>query len=228
MGKTEIVKENVIPIVQLYKIQEAHEDMMQNLCGIFDTNCFELCPSGAGDTLSGIFPSAAMMMHSCYKNTRLTFSDDHVLTIIARTKIRKGDPIYHTYARTFNTTTIRRIGLFSGKHFGCECVRCKDPTELQSFASAILCTCGGKVIPNDPLDLTQDAVWKCQNCPSTLPSLQVASQERDLMMELNNIQRDDIPGLENFLSRHKKTSPSKSCLFDRGEEVSECWVWKIP
>jgi len=204
MGKTEIVKEKVLPIVQLYKIQEAHEDMVQNLCGIFDTNCFELCPSGAGDTLSGIFPSAAMMMHSCYKNTRLTFSDDHVLTIIARSNIKKGDPIYHTYARTFNTTTIRRIGLFSGKHFGCECVRCKDPTELKSYASALLCRCGGSVIPNDPLDLTQDAVWKCQECPSTLPSLQVASQERDLMMELNNIQRDDIRGLEDFLSRHKK------------------------
>ena len=38
--------------------------MIQSLCGIFDTNCFELCPSGAGDTISGIFPAAAMMMHS--------------------------------------------------------------------------------------------------------------------------------------------------------------------
>ena len=51
--KMQVVKEKVVPIVQLYKIQEAHEDMLQNLCGIFDTNCFELCPSGAGDTLSG-------------------------------------------------------------------------------------------------------------------------------------------------------------------------------
>jgi len=204
MGKTKVVKEKVVPIVQLYKIQEAHEDMLQNLCGIFDTNCFELCPSGAGDTLSGIFPSAAMMMHSCYKNSRLTFSDDHVLTIIARTNIKKGDPIYHTYARTFNTTTIRRIGLFSGKHFGCECVRCKDPTELKSYASTVLCKCGGNVIPKDPLDLTQDAVWKCEECPMTLPSLQIAGQERDQMMELNNIQRDDVRGLEDFLARHKK------------------------
>ena len=62
--------------------------MIQSLCGIFDTNCFELCPSGAGDTISGIFPAAAMMMHSCYKNSRLTFSDDHVITILARTSIK--------------------------------------------------------------------------------------------------------------------------------------------
>ena len=53
-----------------------------------------------------------MMMFSCYKNSRLTFSDDHVITIMARTVIKAGEAIYHTYARTFNTTTIRRIGLF--------------------------------------------------------------------------------------------------------------------
>ena len=99
MKKDVIVKEKVIPIVHLYKMQEANYEMLQNLCGIFDTNCFELCPSGAGDSISGIFPSAAMMMHSCYKNSRLTFSDDHFITILARTDIKRGDPIYHTYAR---------------------------------------------------------------------------------------------------------------------------------
>ena len=99
MKKTDVVKEKVIPIIQQYKLQEAHDEMVQNLCGIFDTNCFELCPSGAGDAISGVFPTAAMMMHCCYKNTRLTFSDDHVITILARTNIKKGDAIYHTYAR---------------------------------------------------------------------------------------------------------------------------------
>jgi hypothetical protein len=29
-----------------------------------------------------------MMMHSCIKNTRLTFTDDNVLTILARIKVR--------------------------------------------------------------------------------------------------------------------------------------------
>ena len=82
-----------------YVLKFPTSEMIQTLCGIFDTNCFELCPSGAGDTISGVFPSAAMMMHSCYKNSRLTFSDDHFITILARCDIKKGDPIYHTYAR---------------------------------------------------------------------------------------------------------------------------------
>ena len=83
MGKTQVVKDTIIPVVQQYKLQvhrlwidcsshpflryfilqDAHDKMLQTLCGIFDTNCFELCPSGAGDTISGVFPAAAMMMH---------------------------------------------------------------------------------------------------------------------------------------------------------------------
>ena len=36
------------------------------------------------------------------------------MTIIARQPIKKGDPIYHSYAREFTTTTFRRLILFSG------------------------------------------------------------------------------------------------------------------
>ena len=36
------------------------------------------------------------------------------MTVIARQPIKKGDPIYHSYAREFTTTTFRRLILFSG------------------------------------------------------------------------------------------------------------------
>ena len=64
------------------------------------------------------------------------------MTILARDHIKAGEPIYHGYARSFNTTTMRRVMLFSGKHFGCECVRCTDPTEMGSYCSALLCQAG--------------------------------------------------------------------------------------
>ena len=92
----------------------------------------------------------------------------------------------------------------SGKHFGCECRRCKDPTELGTLASAVLCQCGGSILPENPLDLTQAAVWKCCKCSTTLPALQVAAQEREFLMERESLQRDDVPGLEDYLARHKK------------------------
>ena len=123
--------------------------------------------------------------------------------------------------RTFNTTTIRRIGLMSGKHFSCECVRCKDPTELKSFASAVLCSCGGTVTASDPLDLTPDAKWRCQECPHTIPALQVATQERDVTMDINSIQRDDVRGLEDFLARNKKLlHPSHASIMEAKKHLS--------
>lgn len=56
--------------------------------------------------------------------------------------------------------------LFLGKHFGCECVRCLDPTEMGSYCSALLCTVclkdknspvtcenASPVLPDNPIDL---------------------------------------------------------------------------
>lgn len=222
-GKTETVKERVVHLLQQYPIQDGQENMIQTFCGIFDTNCFELCPSGAGDSISGIFPSASMMMHSCFKNTRLTFSDDHVITILARSDINKGDNIYHTYARTLNPTTIRRISLFSGKHFDCHCVRCLDPKELGSYASALKCTmsCKGVVTAKDPLDLTQNAVWSCDSCSNSIPALQVAAQERRLMMELSNIDRGSIPSLESFVEKYSQVlHPNHAFIMEAKKHLS--------
>ena len=100
-------------------------------------------------------------------------------------------------------------------------MRCKDPTELQSFASAVLCSCGGTVTAEDPLDLTRDAKWKCEECSLTISALQVASQERDITMDLNSIQRDDVRGLEDFLSRHKKVvHPNHASMMEAKKHLS--------
>ena len=45
---------------------------------------------------------------------KFTNSKDSGMTIMARQPIGKGDPIYHSYAREFTTTTFRRLILFSG------------------------------------------------------------------------------------------------------------------
>merc|ERR1712203_372 len=97
-----------------------------------------------------------------------------------------------------------------------QCLGCSiGLNELKTFTSAMLCTCGGMILPENPLDLTQSAVWRCKECPSTLPALQVSSQERNIMMERESIQRDDVPGLEDFLARQKKTlAPSHANMLD--------------
>ncbi len=140
--------------------EEADEELLHRICGIFDTNGFDL----ASD-LVGIFPRAAMMMHSCRNNTRATFayvprfayrtSNDekqtktsvpplrrpghHAMTLYAAEKIPRGSPITYSYCSPLMPTSLRRLMLFTGKLFSCECLRCKDKTEMGTMASAWTC-----------------------------------------------------------------------------------------
>jgi len=213
----ETVRNKVVRILEQYKFQGGtwNEESVQTICGIFDTNSFELGVKGGKSLITGVYPQASMMMHSCLKNTRLTFGQDLSMTILARDHIKKGETIYHGYARSFNTTTMRRVMLFSGKHFGCECVRCLDPTEMGSFCSALLCQrCLPNipesdkkgdwadriaVLPDQPIDLNSQ--WKCRKCsnPHQMTGPQIASLERNLTMQLESIGSTDIEGLETFL-----------------------------
>ena len=49
------------------------EDNVQAICGIFDTNSFDLSVQDGKVNVTAVFGEASMMMHSCYKNTRLTY-----------------------------------------------------------------------------------------------------------------------------------------------------------
>ena len=49
------------------------EDNVQAICGIFDTNSFDLSVQDGKVSVTAVFGEASMMMHSCYKNTRLTY-----------------------------------------------------------------------------------------------------------------------------------------------------------
>ena len=57
---------------------------------------------------------------------------------------------------------------------------------------------------NNVYNGARDAVWRCCDCDFTLPALQIASQEKDVTMDLGSIARDDVRGLEDFLARHKQ------------------------
>ena len=69
----ETVRDRVVRLLEQYRFQDAFDDNIQSICGIFDTNSFELAVKGGKSLITGVFPEASMMMHSCYKNTRLTF-----------------------------------------------------------------------------------------------------------------------------------------------------------
>ena len=67
------VDEEVVKLLIPYHLHDlAERDLLQKICGIFDTNSFDLTASDAQVDVAGVFPESAMMMHSCIKNTRIT------------------------------------------------------------------------------------------------------------------------------------------------------------
>lgn len=90
------------------------------------------------------------------------------MTMRAVRRIRKGEDITHSYTEPLDTVLRRQSLLQMGKFFTCNCQRCRDPTELGTFASAVLCQkCKeGFLISSDVSKL--DADWLCNKCTAKM------------------------------------------------------------
>lgn len=86
--------------------------------------------------------------------------------------------------------------------FNCKCTRCLDPTELQSFNSAIQCyKCQeGLVLPLNPVDIKSE--WKCSRCLSVFPGDFVILFVEALADEVESC--DNVEDLEKFISIHRE------------------------
>ena len=162
-----------------------------------------------------------------------SFSSDHSMTIFARELIRAGEPIYHCYTPVLNPTNIRRLMLFTGKNFSCECDRCKDPAEMGAFTSALKCSdCpGGTILPENPIDLA--STWRCTKCSGgTRAGGDVAMLERyslsvitgflywnvffcsfrRVSMEIQGLDSKDIAGMESLLAQYSEVFDPRHAL----------------
>lgn len=119
--------------------------------------------TGRSESLRGVYPNAAYMTHSCLPNTHLAIGADYVLIVKAARRIAAGETVVFNYTDTLVNTAGRRERLRTGKHFSCECVRCKDPTELGTHLSSLRCpdqACPGSVVCSIPLRPVE-ATWAC-------------------------------------------------------------------
>ncbi|KAH9632380.1 hypothetical protein HF086_011880 [Spodoptera exigua] len=101
-------------------------------------------------------------------------------------------------------TLKRREHIKHSKFFECSCARCRDPTELGTYASAFRCPrCAGRVLPSAPLDPA--ALWHCvdNNCQyvMTAPSVQLLLKR--LTDEYEQIDANDVRGFEGFLHKYR-------------------------
>lgn len=191
-------------------------DLIDTLLGIFLVNDFEVDIKQSDEfktqdssPLRGLYSLCSLPNHSCVANTLHTFHDktqNYRMTVRAVTNITKGQDITHSYVEPLQTILVRQQILTLGKFFHCQCPRCEDPTELGTFASALLCQCKGTIVMSDTRDI--GSTWKCSSCGVTLTSAQVstvtsqAKQQADLLeYDASNLNKCGIPAHEKFLEK---------------------------
>lgn len=195
------------------KLTQFDGESIQRVCGILDTNCFEIRFRGRV-SIRGLYPTASLMNHECLANTRHVFDPtDWQIRVIATKDIPAGERISATYTQSLWNTLDRRWHLKWTKHFWCRCPRCADPLELGTMLSSLKCSgCGGVILSQDSLDYAAD--WQCNQCGSIRKVEQVKKFHESIRAELKQtaqLGRNRPELLEDFVAKYSTTLHPDSC-----------------
>jgi len=182
----------VKPIHQLLGLGERFSaEHIQKVCGILDTNCFEV--KWDRGVARGIYCHIAFINHSCVPNCRKYFDAQRVLHILSSEALDSGQELHISYTNPLFCTTMRQAILNQTKCFKCDCLRCQDPKEFGSNLSALKCKnksagCLGVANLIDSQSLDSDLI--CETCQFVISS-DMAKMMQDTAM--NSLQESDDP-----------------------------------
>jgi len=122
--------------------------------------------------------------------------------------VPKGGMITTTYASTLDGTMERRKFIRESKLFDCGCERCCDPTEMQTYLSALKCpknctpSSSSYMLPDEPLDY--DSKWTCLGCSHSINASCMESIVKPIKEEIESIKDRNklIPMLEMVLTKY--------------------------
>lgn len=178
---------------QLLGSEDFPERLILTAAAVLDNNCFEISMSQRGVEMGGLFLTSLILCHDCVPNTKhfvnfidadadiqryqmvfQTTGERHKTWIVEACSlnglnfavpVKRGEQLTTTYTDTLKSTFERRRHLSQTKIFDCDCTRCRDPSELSTYASSWLCeSCSGLIVSKDPLD--NDSSWQCEKCKS--------------------------------------------------------------
>ena len=192
--------------------------MLEVLC-ILDTNTFQVkmppsstkfasifeiqvLASGCASSLSGLYPRAALLNHSCSPNCRLVFRSDYTLQVLTSVPVKKGAPLHISYTPPFYSLLARRNILQRGKQFTCQCQRCHDPQELGAHLSSLKCSScsSGFLFVADPSNLA--STWQCDSCPACLSHEDYANMDAALLRIQSRMDKENVAEMKEMLSHY--------------------------
>lgn len=179
---------------------------LKKISSVLNTNAFEV--SIVSDhkhenviSLRGLYPLAALMNHDCIPNIRYVYREDKTMAVYAVKPIKEGEQVFNTYTKFLWGTNQRRVHLAYSKKFLCFCDRCKDPTEFNSFISAIRCVrldCKGKMLPLNPTVI--QSPFRCDECGLKLDHIRVSKIQDIISSQVfHKILNDRMASINHYL-----------------------------
>ncbi|KAI5712324.1 hypothetical protein M8J76_002915 [Diaphorina citri] len=170
--KYENDRRNVVQfLLNFFKLNEEFtEEEILKICGIIQVNAHEM-PLTEPSYIA-IFDRASFVEHNCYPNLYKSFTDSGQVLLRAMKPIAPGDHLSICYTDPLWGTINRRHHLQTSKYFTCQCERCRDPTELNTFYDGVKCPepqCKGYVLPHLSSSGSEET-WICHDCKKTTPS----------------------------------------------------------
>lgn len=151
------------------------------------------------------YSNASLLEHSCTPNTFFIIENSRI-TIKANSSISEDTKLTCSYTNLF-TGTFARLEDLKKRNKTCSCSRCEDPTEFDTFFSALKClgtkedSCGGTQLPVSPT--RDDTQWVCDKCKIELPHKQIIKFVKHLGGEVEKIlaRHVTIEEVEEFLGK---------------------------
>jgi len=171
------------------------EEEVEHVSGVIDVNSIRLQSHG-----HGVYLMTSIMSHSCTSNTKTIMNEDQTVDVRAVMKIPQGAEITKSYVSSLETTQLRQERLLDGWYFRCKCLRCCDPLEGLSFASAVACLkCQeGLILSTNPLD--PEADWSCGDC-GFMKTADMIKKLNDYFMSAIVAAKDDCSSLDDLLEK---------------------------
>ncbi|XP_075224029.1 SET and MYND domain containing, arthropod-specific, member 1 isoform X2 [Lycorma delicatula] len=189
---------------RFYNLQDdfSTEEILK-ICGILEVNGHEV-PITEPPYVA-VYNIASMLEHSCQPNCSKSFTCDGSIVIHAAVPIKRGDHLSICYTDGLWSTGSRRQHLLETKYFSCRCQRCLDPTEFNTYFSAIKCDkkeCEGAVLPPSFCD-GETVAWSCHRCGTKKNWSDISDMLDKIGWEMDRLNRNDILMCKQFLEKWK-------------------------